>query len=61
MVFVNTLSAGEKYPVQNCQNLQLLIQMPVSEKRKAFSQFFVPILESTSYFKHFDEKDDGHS
>ena len=35
-VFVNTLTAGEKYPVQDCQNLHLPIQMQLSEKRKTF-------------------------
>ena len=46
-VFVNTLTADDKYPVQDCENLQLLIQMQLSEKRKTFSEFFVPFLEST--------------
>ena len=60
-VFVNTLTADGKYPVQGCENLQLPIQMQLSEKRKTFSEFFVPFLESTSNFKHFEKKDDGHS
>ena len=45
-VFVNTLTADGKYPVQECQNLQLPIEMQLSEKRKSFSKFFVPFLES---------------
>ena len=52
-VFVNTLTADGKYPVQGCENLQLPIQMQLSEKRKTFSEFFVSFLESTSNFKHF--------
>ena len=60
-VFVNTLTADGKYPVQGCENLQLPIQMQLSEKRKTFSEFFVPFLESTSNFKHFEKKDDRHS
>ena len=60
-VFVNTLTANEKYRVQDCENLQLPIQMILSEKRKTFSQFFVPFPESTSNFKHFEKKDDCHS
>ena len=59
--FVNTLAADGKYLVQYCENLQLPIEMQLSEKRKAFSEFFVPFLESTSNFKHFDQKDYGHS
>ena len=52
-VFVNTLSADDKHPVQDCQNLQLPIQMQLSEKRKTFCDSFVPFLQSTSNFKHF--------
>ena len=59
-VFVNTLTADGNYPVQHCEHLELPIQMRVSEKRKNFSQFFVPFLESTSNFKHFEKKDDSH-
>ena len=60
-VFVNTLTADDKYPVQDCENLPLLIQMQLSEKRKTFSEFFVPFLESTSNFERFQRKDDRHS
>ena len=61
MVFVNTLAAGGKYPVQYCENLQLPIQRQLSEKGKTFSEFFAPFLQSQSNFKHFEKKDDGHS
>ena len=49
-VFVNTLTAAYKYPVQDCENLQLPIQMELPEKQKTFSVFFVPFLESKSNF-----------
>ena len=52
-VFVNTLTADPKYPVQDCENLQLPIQMQLSEKEKALSSFFVLFLESKSNFNHF--------
>ena len=55
-VFFNTLLADGKYPVQDCENLQLPIQMQLSEKRKTLSWFFVPFMESTSNFKHFEKK-----
>ena len=61
VVFVNTLIADGKYPVQDCENLQLPIQMQLSQKRKSFSEFVVPFLEFTSNFKHFEKKDDCHS
>ena len=60
-VFVDTLPANPKYPVEHYENMRLPIQMQLSEKRKAFSQFFVSFLESTSNFKHFKKKDDGQS
>ena len=47
VVFANTLTPDGKYPVQGCENLQLPLQMQLSEKGKTFSQFFVPFLDST--------------
>ena len=38
-VFANTLTADGKYPVQGCENLQLPIQMQLSEKRNTLFQF----------------------
>ena len=60
-MFVNIFPTDDKYPLQDCENLQLPIQMQLSEKRKTFSEFFVPFLESTSNFKHFEGKDVRHS
>ena len=59
--FVNTLTSDGKYPVQGCANLQLPIQMQLSEKLKTFSRFFVPFLDSISNFEHFERKDDPHN
>ena len=52
-VLVKTLTADNKYPFPNCGKLLLPIQMILPEKRKTFSEFFVPFLESTSNFKRF--------
>ena len=60
-VFVNTLTADEKYPVQDCQNLPRPIQMQLSGKRKFFSQSFAAFLEYNSNFKHVEGKDDRQS
>ena len=60
-VFVNRLTANRKYPVQDWENFPLPIQMQLSQKRKSFSEFFVPFLESTSNFKHFEKNDHFHS
>ena len=54
VVFVNRLTADGKYSVQDCENLQLPIQMQLSQKRKRSSQCCVTFLISTSNFKHFE-------
>ena len=46
--FVNTLTADGKYPDQDCQKLQLPIQMQLSEKSKKNSHFF-------SHFSNLDQ------
>ena len=61
VVFFNRLTADGKYPIQDCVNLQLQIQMKLSLKRESFSQFFVPFLESRSNNKDFEKEDDCHS
>ena len=53
-VFPNILTADGKLSVQDQENLPLPMQMLLSEKRKTFSQYFVPFLKSTSNFKHFE-------
>ena len=55
-VVVNKLTADGKYPLRNCENLRLPIQMQLSRKQKSFSQFLIPFLESALNFKHFDKK-----
>ena len=60
-VFVNTLTADAEYPVQDCKNLQLPIQMQLPEKRKMLAHIFVQFLKATSISKHFEKKDDRHS
>ena len=60
-LFRNTLTANDNYRVQDCENLPSLIQMSLSLERNFFSDLFVPFLESTSNFKHFEKKDDRHT
>ena len=43
-VFVNTMTADGKYPVEDCENLPLSIQMQLSEKQKKFSDFSLHFL-----------------
>ena len=40
VVFVNRLTADGKYPVQDCENLQLPIQCNYLENEKLFLNFF---------------------
>ena len=60
-MFPNTLTANEKYPVRDCVNFSSAIQMQLSWKPRICPDFFVPFLECTSNFKHFEKKDDRHS
>ena len=60
-MFRNTLTANKKYPVRDCENFSSPIQMQLSLKAKPFPVSFVQVLKSTSNFKHFEKKDDGHS
>ena len=58
-MFCDTLTANDKYPFGDLENLSSPIQIPL--KPKTFSDFFVPFLESTSNFKHFEKKYVLHS
>ena len=60
-VFRNTLTANDKYTVRYCVSLSSPIQMQLSLKPTIFSDLFLPFLESTSSFKHFEKRDDRHS
>ena len=60
-VFLNTLTADDKYPIQDCENLQLPIEMSLSQNEKLFFPCFFQFPESTSDFKHFEKKDNCHS
>ena len=60
-VFVYILTGKGKYPVQGFENLELRNEMQLSKKGNTFPGFFVAFLESTSYFEHFERKDDRHS
>ena len=55
-LFVNTLSAEDKYCLLYRDNLTQPIQILLSQKQKTFSQFFSPFLKSTLNFEHFQKK-----
>ena len=55
-MFVNTLTAGDKYSLLNRDNIRQPIQMPLSQQQKTFSQFFFAFLKSKLNFDHFQKK-----
>ena len=59
-MFVDTLTADDKYSLLNRDNLTELIHTQLSQKQKNFSEFIFAISKSTLNFKHFQKKDDVH-
>ena len=55
-LFVNILTADDKYSLLNRSILTQYIQMRLSEKQKGCSQFFCAFLKSTLNFDHFRKK-----
>ena len=60
-LFVNTLTADDKYSLLNTDNLMQPIQILLSQKQKTFWQFCSALLRCTLNFEHFQKKDDPHS
>ena len=60
-MFVNTLTADDKYSPLNRDNLTQPIRTQLSQKQQAFPQFFLEFSKSTLNFQHFQKKDDPPS
>ena len=60
-MFVNTLTADDKYFLLNRDNLTTPIRMQLSQKQTAFSQFFLTFSKSTLDFEDFEKRDDPDS
>ena len=60
-LFVNTLAVDDKHYLLKKENLTQPIQIQLSQKEKAFSEFFFSFLKSILNFKHSPTKDDPHS
>ena len=54
-LFVNKLTEDDKYSLLYRYNLTQPIQILLSQKQKAFSQFFSAFLKSTLNFEHFQK------
>ena len=55
-MFVNTLTADDKYSLLNRDKLTQPIRTPLSQKHMAFSQFFLAFSKPTLNFEHFQKK-----
>ena len=55
------MTADEKYSLLNRDYLKQPIPTQLSQKQKAFSQFFLAFSKSTLTCEHFQKKDDPHS
>ena len=57
-LFVNALTADDKYSGSNMQNLQQQFQTQLSLKQKTFSGFFIAFLKCAWNLEHFQKKDE---
>ena len=60
-MFVNTLTADDRYSPLNRDNLEQPIRTQLSQKQQAFPEFFLAFSKSTLNFEHFEKKDDPRS
>ena len=59
-LFVNTLTVDDKHYLLTRDNLTQPNQIQISQKEKAFSQFFFEFLKSMLNYQHLLKKDDPH-
>ena len=52
------MNADDKYSLLNTDNLTQQFPTQLSQKQKAFSEFFLAFSKSTLTFEHFQKKDD---
>ena len=60
-MFVNTLTADDKYSPLNTDNLTQPIRTQLSQKQELFPQFFLAFSKSILNFEHFQKKYDPPS
>ena len=60
-VFVNTLTADDKYSHRNMHNFPQELQTPLSGKEKAFWGFSIAFLKCAWNVEHFGKKDEYRS
>ena len=57
-MFVNALTADDKYSGSNIQKLPQQFQTPLSQKQKTFSGFFIAFLKCAWNLERFRKKDE---
>ena len=57
-LFVNALTADDKYSGSKLQNFLQQFQTPLSQKQKIFSGFFIAFLKCAWNIEHFRKKDE---
>ena len=57
-LFVNALTADDKYSGSNMQNLPPQFQTQLSIKQKTFNGFFIAFLKWAWNLEHFQKKDE---
>ena len=57
-LFVNTLTAHNKYSRCNVHNLAQQVQTPLPLKLKTFCRFFIAFLKCACNLEHFEKKDE---
>ena len=57
-LFVNTLTAEDKYSSSNMQNLPQQFQTPLSQKQNTFSGLFIAFLKCAWSLEHFQKRDE---
>ena len=55
-LFVNAVTADDKYSLSNMRNLPQQFQAPLSQKQKTFSRFFIAFLKYAWNLEHFPKK-----
>ena len=59
-LLVNRLTADDKYPVLNRDNVTVPIEMQLPQKQNNFFNYCAAFLTSTLNFEYFQKEDDAH-
>ena len=57
-LFVNALTADDKYSSSNMQTFPQQFQTPLSQKQKTFSGFFIAFVKCAWNLEHFQKKEE---